>query len=111
MSNEDGTVWITYNGEIYNFLTLRHQLTQSGHTFRSQTDTEVIVHGYEEWGIHGVLARLQGMFAFALYDARQRPGRDRAAGGQLILARDRLGIKPLYYTRLADGEGIIFALR
>lgn len=110
MSNEDGTVWITYNGEIYNFPVLRAELERRGHTFRSQTDTEVIVHGYEEWGIDGVLSRLQGMFAFALYDTRQRPaGRDCAMGGQLILARDRLGIKPLYYAYLATGEGIIFA--
>lgn len=109
MSNEDGTVWITYNGEIYNFSALRAELTQRGHTFRSGTDTEVIVHGYEEWGIEGVLARLQGMFAFALYDARQQPERDQTTGGRLILARDRLGIKPLYYARLADGEGLVFA--
>ncbi|NOT57775.1 MAG: asparagine synthase (glutamine-hydrolyzing) [Deltaproteobacteria bacterium] len=109
MSNEDGTVWITYNGEIYNFAALRAELTQRGHTFRSGTDTEVIVHGYEEWGIDGVLARLQGMFAFALYDARPRPGQGEATGGQLILARDRMGIKPLYYARLGNGEGLIFA--
>lgn len=109
MSNEDGTVWITYNGEIYNFSALRAELTQRGHTFRSQTDTEVIVHGYEEWGIDGVLERLQGMFAFALYDARPQSEHGAMTGGRLILVRDRLGIKPLYYARLADGEGLIFA--
>lgn len=109
MSNEDGTVWITYNGEIYNFPTLRNQLKSRGHAFHSHTDTEVIIHGYEEWGIDGLLARLQGMFAFALYDTRQRHGRGNATAGQLILARDRVGIKPLYYAPLAAGEGIIFA--
>jgi len=91
MSNEDGTVWITYNGEIYNFQELREALAQRGHTFRSQTDTEVLVHGYEEWGIEGLFSRLRGMFAFALYDSR-------LTGTRLIIARDRLGIKPLYYS-------------
>ena len=87
MSNEDGTVWLTYNGEIYNHRELRSELIARGHRFRSQSDTEVIVHGYEEWGIEGILERLRGMFGFGLYDSR--------CG--LILARDRLGIKPLYY--------------
>jgi len=110
MSNEDGTVWISYNGEIYNFLTLHNQLKSSGHTFHSQTDTEVLLHGYEEWGIDGLLSRLQGMFAFALYDARQRhDGGNGSPTGLLLLVRDRLGIKPLYYADLDNGEGIVFA--
>jgi asparagine synthase (glutamine-hydrolysing) len=91
MSNEDGTVWVTYNGEIYNFHKLRDELINHGHRFRSKTDTEVLVHGYEEWGIEGLLSQLRGMFAFALYDGRV------SAAACLILARDRFGIKPLYY--------------
>ena len=91
MSNEDGSIWLTYNGEIYNHEDLREQLHSLGHRFRSRSDTEVIVHGYEQWGIDGVLERLRGMFAFALYDPRLG----------LLLARDRLGIKPLYYHATA----------
>ena len=97
MSNEDGTLWLTYNGEIYNHRELRCELLGRGHQFRSQSDTEVILHGYEEWGIDGVLERLRGMFAFGLYD--QRRG--------LILARDRMGIKPLYY--FASPGALLFA--
>jgi len=89
MSNEDGTVWVTYNGEIYNYAELAAQL--GGHRFRSRSDTEVLLHGYEEWGIEGLLARLRGMFSFAIYDGRTAPAR-------CLLARDRLGIKPLYYV-------------
>ena len=99
MSNEDGSVWISYNGEIYNFSSLRAELEAKGHCFRSHTDSEVLVHGYEEWGLN-LLSRLNGMFALAVLDMRAQPGK-------LFLARDRFGIKPLYYTQLNDG--LIFA--
>ena len=103
MSNEDGTVWVTYNGEVYNFAQLRDGLSHDGHDFRSRTDTEVLVHGYEEWGIEGLLARLRGMFAFAIYDSRaSRPS------PCLFLAKDRFGIKPLYYG-YQPGEQVVFA--
>ncbi len=97
MGNEDGSIQVTFNGEIYNQRELRRELNRAGHDFRSTTDTEVLVHGYEQWGIEGLLARLRGMFAFGLYDPRRG----------LLLARDRLGIKPLYY--FAAGETLLFA--
>jgi asparagine synthase (glutamine-hydrolysing) len=87
MSNEDGTVWITFNGEIYNFQELRTQLLAANHRFNSKTDTETIIHGYEEWG-DGIIRRLRGMFALAIWDARKR---------KLLLARDRVGKKPIFY--------------
>jgi asparagine synthase (glutamine-hydrolysing) len=89
MSNEDGSVWITYNGEIYNFADLRRDLEGKGHRFRSHTDTEAIVHLYEEYGVD-CLNRLNGMFAFAICDLR-------GSSPKLFLARDHFGIKPLYY--------------
>src|SRR6266480_2372949 len=84
MTNEDGTLWLVFNGEIYNYLELREELIQRGHRFSSHTDTEVILHLYEEDGERCV-ARLRGMFAFALWDSRRQ---------QLFGARDRIGIKP-----------------
>jgi asparagine synthase (glutamine-hydrolysing) len=87
MTNEDGSVWLIFNGEIYNFQQLREQLMAAGHRFRSKTDTETIIHGYEQWG-EGVFPRLQGMFALAIWDTQHR---------RLVLARDRVGKKPLFY--------------
>ena len=96
MSNEDGTVWITYNGEVYNHEALRAELEAKGHRFRSRTDTEAILHLYEEEGPDSVL-RLEGMFAFAIWDGRRR---------ELFLARDRVGVKPLYYAQPARRAGV-----
>src|ERR1700683_2212497 len=93
MSNEDGSVWITYNGEIYNFADLRRELEAKGHRFRSHTDTEAVVHLYEEYGpdrFKDCLNRLNGMFALAFCDLR-------STSPKLFLARDHFGIKPLYY--------------
>ncbi len=97
MSNEDGTIWITYNGEIYNFKELRADLKLKGHTFKSVTDTEVILHMYEEEGIHAV-DHFNGMFAFALWDENL---------SRLWICRDRIGIKPLVYYW--DGRHFAFA--
>jgi len=97
LANEDHTVWITYNGEIYNHAQLRRELEAAGHVYRTRCDTETIVHAYEEWG-DDCVHRFRGMFAFAIWDARRQ---------RLLLARDRLGIKPLYWT-LANGR-LIFA--
>lgn len=92
LSNEDGSVWIVFNGEIYNYRELRHWLLQRGHTLRTESDTEVIVHLYEELGPR-CLEKLRGMFAFAIWDEKER---------SLLLARDRVGIKPLYFCKTAE---------
>ena len=94
--NEDGSVVVVFNGEIYNFQELATELTALGHIFRTHCDTEVIVHAWEQWGEHCV-DRFRGMFAFGLWDRNQQT---------LFLARDRLGIKPLYYSLLEDGTFI-----
>ncbi|HEY7337739.1 MAG TPA: asparagine synthase (glutamine-hydrolyzing) [Bryobacteraceae bacterium] len=97
LCNEDGTVWIAFNGEIYNFGELRRFLLNKGHVFKTQTDTETIVHLYEEFG-PGCIEKLRGMFAFAIWDENKKT---------LLLARDRLGIKPLYYWQ--DANSLVFA--
>ena len=97
LCNEDETVWIVFNGEIYNFQELRAELEHSGHKFNSHTDTEVIVHAYEQWGTECV-KKLRGMFAFAIWDQQKR---------RLFLARDRVGKKPLYYAD--NGSCFVFA--
>lgn len=96
MPNEDGSVWITFNGEIYNHLNLRMILEQRGHRYRTASDTETIIHLYEEFGPRAV-NHLRGMFAFGIWDWKRR---------RLLLARDRLGIKPLYYV--LTGDGVIY---
>src|SRR5688500_1830178 len=92
LTNEDQSVWVVFNGEIYNFADVRTQLEAEGHRFRTRSDTEVIVHGYEQWGADCV-DRFRGMFAFAVWDVRAR---------RLLLARDRLGVKPLFYAHTAN---------
>ena len=97
LCNEDGSIWIVFNGEIYNFPDLRRRLEQAGHVFRTRSDTEVIVHAYEEWG-DDCAVHLNGIFAIALWDrARHR----------LVLARDHFGVKPLYYVD--DGRRLLWA--
>lgn len=93
LSNEDGSIWISFNGEIYNFQSLRAELTKLGHKFGTQSDTETIVHAYEQYGAQ-CLQRLRGMFAFAIWDEKQ---------SSLLLARDRVGKKPCYYMQV-DGR-------
>lgn len=97
MANEDGSIVITYNGEIYNFKDLRRDLAAAGHAFRSDSDTEVLIHGYEQYGLD-LWSKLNGMFAMALWDGRKR---------KMILVRDRIGIKPLYYY--LDSNRMVFA--
>ena len=91
IANEDGTVWVVFNGEIYNYKQLRRELEQKGHCFSTTTDTETIVHLYEEYGAHCV-EHMRGMYAFAVWDERSQ---------KLLIARDRLGIKPLYYAEVS----------
>ena len=97
IGNEDGKLQIVFNGEIYNFIELRKELEAFGHVFRTKSDTEVIVHAYEQWGLDCV-KRFNGMFAFAIWDARKR---------EVFLARDHLGIKPLYYVQI--GSRLLFS--
>ncbi|MBC8006866.1 MAG: asparagine synthase (glutamine-hydrolyzing) [Prolixibacteraceae bacterium] len=98
MCNEDGTVQTVFNGEIYNYRALRTELEARGHRFKTRSDTEVLVHGYEEWGLRGLAERLQGIFAFAIYDVVRR---------SLSLVRDPMGVKPLYWW--SDGNALLFA--
>lgn len=97
ITNEDGTVWIVFNGEIYNHLELRTELEKHGHVFRTKSDTEAILHAYEEYGVSCV-ERLRGMFGFAIWDGPRR---------RLFIARDHVGIKPIYWARA--GDRILFA--
>jgi len=97
MGNEDGTIWITYNGEVYNYLELRRELKAKGHVFKSQTDTEVVIHAYEEWG-EECLQYFNGMWSFAIWDSTKQ---------HLFCARDRFGIKPFYY--FYGGRRFLFA--
>lgn len=97
MSNETGDIWIVFNGEIWNYKTLRAELIEKGHHFRTKSDTETIIHAYEEYGVD-CIARLHGMFGLAIWDSPRK---------RLLLARDRVGKKPLYYTRV-DGN-VLFA--
>ncbi len=90
MCNEEGTVWVTFNGEIYNHLSLRKELLKAGHVFKTDhCDTEVLVHGYEEWGIEGLLKRIEGDYGFGLWDESKK---------KLFLVRDRVGVKPVYFS-------------
>src|SRR5205085_2776242 len=93
MTNEDGSLWVVFNGEIYNYRELRDVLIAKGHRFTTQSDTEVLLHLFDEEGPQGA-ARLRGMFAYALWDSKRR---------KLLLVRDRLGKKPLYYAALPQG--------
>jgi len=97
LTNEDGSLQVVFNGEIYNFIELRKELTDKGHIFATRSDTEVILHGYEEWGADCV-TRFNGIFAFALWDSKRQ---------EVFLARDHLGVKPLYYVAL--GDRVLFA--
>ncbi len=97
LANEDETIWISFNGEIYNHADLRRELEACGHVYRTRSDTESIVHAYEQWG-DACVEHLRGMFAFAIWDAPRR---------RLLLARDRLGVKPLYWAQ--HGGRLLFA--
>ena len=99
LSNEDGQVWIVYNGEVYNYRELRPILERHGHVFSTDSDTEVLVHAYEEWGT-AMLGRLNGQFAFAIYDRRDE---------SIFMARDRFGVRPLFYAQQNGGGALYFA--
>ena len=88
LCNEDGSIWITFNGEVYNYQILKKELEAKGHVFKTNSDTETLVHAYEEWGEDAV-RRFRGMFAFAIWDEKKQ---------ELLVARDRLGKKPFYYS-------------
>ena len=97
MENENGDKVLVFNGEIYNYQELREELLRAGHIFATRSDTEVLIHGYEEWG-SGLLSRLRGMFAFVIWDEEKK---------ELFAARDYFGIKPFYYT--VAGDSLVFA--
>src|SRR5688572_27206576 len=97
LSNETGAIWVTFNGEIYNHADVRAELETAGHQYRTRSDTETIVHAYEQWGDE-CIHRFRGMFAFGLWDAPRR---------RLLLVRDRLGVKPLYWAQV--GDRVLFA--
>jgi asparagine synthase (glutamine-hydrolysing) len=99
VSNEDNTIWTAYNGEIYNFYKLYEELKLSGHIFKTRCDTEIIAHGYEEWGFEKLLEHLNGIFSFCVWDTKSEA---------IFLARDRLGVKPLYYC-YSPKHGFVFA--
>jgi asparagine synthase (glutamine-hydrolysing) len=101
MSCRNGTLWCSYNGEVYNFHDLRCELSAAGHRFETSSDTEVLLKGFDEWGTQ-VFPRLRGMFAVAIWDNRTQT---------LMLARDSLGIKPMYYRPLADAVAFASELR
>jgi asparagine synthase (glutamine-hydrolysing) len=98
ISNEDRTVWVVFNGEVYNYRELRDELVKAGHTFAGDSDTETVVHGYEEWGTTALLSKMVGMWGFALWDQKRK---------LIVLARDRFGMKPLYYHY--DRAQLVFA--
>src|SRR5664279_2537825 len=106
IANEDETVWLAYNGEVYNYRELRADLEAAGHTFRTSCDSEVIVHAYEEWG-PACAARFNGMWAFAVADFRGAAAD--GSGGKLVLNRDHFGIKPLFYARSPASGRLLFA--
>ena len=97
MANEDGTLWLVFNGEIFNYVELREELLARGHRFRTRSDTEVILHAFEQWG-EAAFARFNGQFALALWDEREET---------LTLARDRQGVHPLYHGE--HGGRLVFA--
>ena len=100
-TNEDSSIQVVFNGEIYNFIELREELLAKGHKFKTRSDTEVIVHAYEEWG-DDCTSRFNGIFAFALWDSNRR---------RLLIARDHLGVKPLYYVQLGSRRSKLFCQR